>query len=51
MAKKPKGSNLAKFQAVGGPYALMKCKDCGRLGCLVPVPHAKFAVDAKTGTA
>lgn len=37
--KQPKGSNLSKFQSVGGPYALMVCKDCGAKGCLIPVLH------------
>lgn len=26
-------------RSVGGPYALMRCKDCGALGCLIPVVH------------
>lgn len=28
---------------ISGPYALMACKDCGALGCLVPVTHGMAA--------
>jgi hypothetical protein len=50
MAKKlPKGSNLSKFQSVGGPYAEMICKCCDKPGCLIPVLHGKRAMGAAPG--
>ncbi len=24
---------------VSGPYSQMVCHDCGKRGCLIPVPH------------